>query len=424
MKRQGVFAPHAFAHGLLILALMTLIVLPSGAAASSGAAATPGAATPGALDTTFDPGTGADIVLALALQPDGKLLVGGQFTHFNDLAHDSLVRLAANGALDAAYNPSVTGGEFAGVTGIALQPDGSSVIGGAFTEVNGEPRAGIARLKADGALDTAFDPGAGLADEYEYLNTVKLQADGKVLIGGAFTIFADTWCGGIARLTPTGALDPDFDPGDGADGEVVAIAVQPADGKILIGGWFATVNGAAHNGIARLNTDGSVDSAFNADIDPDVPGGVTAIALQKDGKILIGGTFETVNGIPRHQIARLEANGALDPTFDPGAGAAGVAEYLNTITLQPNGRIVIGRWCRPISGGTCTRIARLLPDGKLDASFDPGAGPNWTVAAVLLQPNGRVLIGGAFDTIGDVSRRGIARLWGDPRTHLPLITRH
>ncbi len=412
MIRRGVFKPHSFSRVLLILALLALVVLPAAAGAS-------GTTAPGALDTTFDPGTGADIVLAVALQPDGKVLVGGQFAQFNDIAHNGIVRLAANGSLDDTYNPSVIGGEFAGVTGIALQPDGKAIIGGAFTEVNGEPRAGIARLKADGALDTEFDPGAGLTDEYEYLNAVKLQTDGKILIGGAFTAFDGAWCGGIARLTTTGALDPAFDPGSGTDGEVLAIAVQPADGKVLIGGAFTTVGDEEHYGIARLNADGSVDDAFTAGVD----GGVMTIAVQEDGKILIGGAFTEVNGAPRNQIARLLADGTLDPEFNPAAGAASVFEWPTAMDLQPDGKIVIGGKFRTMNGVARMRIARLMPDGALDASFDPGSGANYTVYAVTLQPNGRVLIGGAFDVVGDVSRHGIARLWGDQRIYLPLVSR-
>lgn len=423
MIRRGSFKPHSLSHGLLILALLALVGLPAAAgasdAAASGAAAS-GATSPGALDTTFDPGTGADVVLAMALQPDGKVLVGGQFAQFNDIPHNGIVRLAADGSLDDAYNPSVTGGDYAGVTSIARQPDGKAIIGGAFTEVNGEPRAGIARLKTDGALDTEFDPGAGIADKYEYLNVVKLQTDGKILIGGAFTAFDGAWCGGIARLTTTGALDPAFDPGSGTDGEVLAIAVQPADGKILIGGAFTTVGDEEHYGIARLNTDGSVDGAFTAGVD----GGVMAITVQQDGRILIGGAFTEVNGAPRHQVARLLADGTLDPEFNPAAGGAGVTKWPTAMELQPDGKVVIGGKFETMNGVARKRIARLMPDGALDAGFDPGSGANYTVYAVALQPDGRVLIGGAFDTVADVSRRGIARLWGDPRIYLPLISHH
>ncbi len=412
MKPKAVGRPYSLSHGFLLMLLCALVAIP----AAAGAAGTTG---PGALDTTFDPGTGASVVFSMAVQADGKVLVGGQFTQFNSVPHNNFVRLMANGGLDDAFTPNVIGGDLTGVTSIALQPDGSAVFGGSFTEVNGEPRASIARMKANGTLDATFDPGAGIADEYEYLDVIKLQTDGKILIGGFFTSFDGTPCGGIARLTASGALDTTFDPGWGTDGEVSTIAIQPWDDKILIGGAFTTVNGEAHYGIARLNTDGSVDETFTANVD----GGVMTIAVQTDHRILIGGAFTKANNTPRKQLARLLADGTLDAEFNSEAGAAGVTEWPTAIKLQPDGKILIGGKFKTMNGVPRLRIARLLPDGELDASFDPGSGANWTVFAVTLQPDGRVLIGGAFDTVGGVERRGIARLWGDRQLYLPIVMR-
>jgi uncharacterized delta-60 repeat protein len=401
---------HPFSRGLLVIALLALVAKPAAAGAAI-------AGTPGALDTTFDPGTGANnTVFAVVQQADGKVLVGGQFTQFNDIAHNSLVRVAANGSLDSAYNPSVTGTGFAGVVSLALQADGKAIIGGLFSQVSGVARTNIARLKTDGTLDTAFNPGTGVTGTDAYLNAVKLQSDGKALIGGIFTGYNDASRNNIARLTTTGALDTTFNPGSGTDGEVAAIAVQPADGKVLIGGSFTAVNGATHHGIARLNTNGSPESAFN----PDIDGSVLAIAVQPDHKILIGGAFTEINDAPRNGIARLNTDGTLDTTFNPAAGAD---KEVDVLAVQPNGRIVIGGKFTTVGGVERRRIARLKPDGALDTNFDPGTGATWTVFAVTLQPDGRVLIGGAFQTIEGVSRNGVARLWGDQRVYLPLVLR-
>jgi uncharacterized delta-60 repeat protein len=371
----------------------------------------------GALDTTFDPGAGAnDIVFAVAQQSDGKVLVGGQFTQFNGAMHNGIARLANDGSLDGSYNSSVTGAGFAGVVSIALQPDGKAVIGGLFSQVNSVARANIARLRTDGALDASFNPGAGVTGTDAYLNAVKLQADGKVLIGGIFTGYNGTPRNNVARLTAGGALDTTFNPGTGADGEVAAIAIQPSDGKVLIGGWFTAVNSTSHNRLARLNTNGSVDSTFN----PDVDGSVLAIAVQPDHKILIGGAFTGVNGIARHRIARLNADGTLDTSFDPAAGAD---KEVDALALQSNGKVVIGGKFTTVGSTERIRMARLRSDGALDISFDSGAGANWTVFAVKLQPDGRVLIGGAFQEVDGVARNHIARLWGDGRLYVPLILR-
>src|SRR5205814_1814819 len=116
-----------------------------------------------------------------------------------------------------------------------------------------------------------------------------------------------------------GDLDPSFNPGTGPNDYVQAVAVQ-SDGKTLIGGQFTSVNGTTRNRIARLNVDGGVDLTFD-------PGGgangrVNAILVQPNGRILIGGSFITVDGTTRTNVARLNANGSLDASFDPGTAIA------------------------------------------------------------------------------------------------------
>jgi uncharacterized delta-60 repeat protein len=201
----------------------------------------------GTLDATFDPGTGAnDEVLRLALQSDGKVLIGGRFTEVGGVARNRIARLNANGTLDATFDPGT------GTNGtpwhLALQPDGKVLIGGAFTEVNGVARNRIARLNANGTLDATFDPGTGTNGTPWHL---ALQPDGKVLIGGAFTEVNGVARNRIARLNANGTLDTTFNPGAGADYIVNSVSVQP-DGKVLIGGWFTQVGGEAHPRIARL----------------------------------------------------------------------------------------------------------------------------------------------------------------------------
>lgn len=176
-----------------------------------------------------------------------------------------------------------------------------------------------------GHLDVGFDPGNGADEE---VLAVALQPDGKVVIGGRFNTIDSTARSRIARLNADGSLDASFNPGSGANDQVHAVAVQP-DGKILIGGIFTMVNGTARNRIARLNADGTRDNSFNA-----ASGSVHAMAVQPDGKILIGGTFTLVNGTARNRIARLNADGSVDTSFDPGTGAD---EPVDAVAVQPDG---------------------------------------------------------------------------------------
>jgi uncharacterized delta-60 repeat protein len=274
---------------------------------------------------------------------------------------------AQPGSLDLSFNPDdillegVPGANFT-VTAIALQPGGKSLIGGFFTDYNGEQSNHIARLHADGTLDMGFDTGMGASG---HVWIIALQPDGKILIGGGFTSYNGTPRNRIARLHADGSLDEEFDPGMGTNGSVLAINLQP-DGKILIGGSFTSCNGIARNRIARLNANGSLDTGFNPGIgaNDDVYG----MALQPDGKILISGFFTSYNGTLRNRIARLNADGSLDTGFGLGSGAN---ESVRAIALDPDGKILIGGDFTSYNGTSRNRVARLNADGSLDTSLNP-----------------------------------------------------
>ena len=205
-----------------------------------------------------------------------------------------------------------------------------------------------------------------------------------------------------------GQLDRSFHYGRGADyqfnygycgdGGISATVALP-NGKVLIGGSFTNYNGASKNGLARLNTDGTLDESFNSGGDAfGFFGFVRAITLQPDGKILIGGVFNSYNGIFRYNIARLNADGSLDTTFNPATGPSyGV---IRAITLQPDGKIFIGGDFTSYNGTSRNNIARLNPDGSLDATFNPSTAINDRIALLALQPNGKVLIVGNSESGG------------------------
>ncbi len=241
-------------------------------------------------------GSGANsTVHALALQIDGKILIGGSFTSYNGTTQNRIARLNADGSFD----PTFTGGANSQVYTIALQPDGKILIGGGFFNYNLTSRNSIARLNADGSLDLTFNPGTGANSDVQ---TIALQTDGKILIGGSFTSYNGTTRNYIARLNADGTLDLTFNPGTGANDFVQTIALQP-DGKILMGGGFTSYNGTTQNYITRLNVDGTIDLTFN--LGTGANSAVLDIALQPDGNILIGGGFTAYNGIGRNRVARI-----------------------------------------------------------------------------------------------------------------------
>ena len=306
--------------------------------------------------------------------PSGKVLINGPFSGVNGTPTEGVALLNTDGTVDASFQaPGLLNGR--SVYSLAMQPDGKVLIGGDFDQLYGaSPRNRIARLNVDGTLDATFDPGTGANDEVLRL---ALQSDGKVLIGGRLTEVGGVARNRIARLNANGTLDATFDPGTGTNGTPWHLALQP-DGKVLIGGSFTEVNGVARNRIARLNANGTLDAAFNPGTGTN--GAPLHLALQPDGKVLIGGEFTEVDGVARNRIARLNANGTLDTTFNPGAGA----DYIvNSVSVQPDGKVLIGGWFTQVGGEAHPRIARLMPAFTIGGTIT-----GLTGAGLVLRNNG------------------------------------
>jgi uncharacterized delta-60 repeat protein len=204
-----------------------------------------------------------------------------------------------------------------------------------------------------GAVDGTFNPGSGVNGA---VHAVAVQADGKLVIGGEFTAFNGIPRSNLARLNADGSLDTTFTPGS-ITGRVEALVIQ-SDGKVVIGGEFSSVGGIARRSLARLNPDGSVDTGFVAETDAN--GIVYALALRSDGRLLVAGDFIALAGQRRERIAQLEPSGALDAGFNPNAAANGA---IFALALQPNGRILVGGAFTQVNGSSRSRVARLTPDG-------------------------------------------------------------
>ena len=357
----------------------------------------------GSLDVTFIPGTGADnTVFTTAIQTDGKIIIGGDFTSYNGIAINRIARLNSDGSFDASFNQG-TGTEFR-VNTTFVQSDGKIIIGGQFFTYNGTARRGVARINSDGSLDVSFNPGTGANST---VSTTAVQIDGKIIIGGDFTTYNGTGINRIARLNSDGNLDATFTPGTGANSLVYKTAIQ-TDGKIIIGGGFTAYNGTLINHIARINSDGSIDATFNPGTGAN--NWVYAIAIQADGKIIIGGQFSTFNGTATNRIARLNSDGSIDATFNPGTGASSM---VRTTAIQTDGKIIIGGDFITYNGTGRNCIARINSDGSLDATFNPGTGANNSIYATAIQTDGKIIISGSFTTYNGTARIRIALLNSD-----------
>ncbi len=353
----------------------------------------------GNLDTGFIPNTGPDASVRTVAIQAGKAIIGGAFKKIGTASSNRIARLNDDGSLDSTFSSTVTGTIYS----VAVQEDQKIVVGGLFGNINGLSRNGIARLNPDGSLDTSFNPGTTITSS---VTSVAAQPDGKTLVGGMFFSFNGVFRQSIARLKNDGTVDTGFT--STAVGTVQCIALQP-DGKILIGGTLLVQYPTSYNpGPARLNPDGRLDSNFIVVAKAGTQ--VYAIAVQSDGKVLIGGQFTTIAGASRNGIARVNPDGSLDATFDPGTGVAGPLPSVNAIVIQPDQKILIGGSFFTFNGVPRSWVARLNNDGSLDQSFNSGTGPNSTVYSIARGQNGTILIGGDFSGVDGVARGNVARL--------------
>ncbi|HEX6624958.1 MAG TPA: Calx-beta domain-containing protein, partial [Pyrinomonadaceae bacterium] len=302
----------------------------------------------GALDTTFDPQLGPGEVFSMALQPDGKLVVGGVIFTPDGSSRNGIGRLNADGSVDATFTPGGGTGNH-GIDTIALRPDGKILIGGNFVSYDGVAREGSARLNADGTLDPSFVPPA----VFRVFDLLALP-DNKVIVCGFFSQIAGVSRPGVARLNEDGSHDLTFVPDAVLNRQSVSTLARQPDGKIIVGGviFIDQPPSMTSTPLARLNADGSFDPFF---FDPGLGRlhFISAITLQPDGKVIVGGAFRTINN-PLQDVGqflhRLNTNGTIDGSFNSGITAQ-LNSAVEEVALQPDGKLVVGgQFTQPFPG--------------------------------------------------------------------------
>jgi len=354
------------------------------------------------LDENFEIGEGFDSSPEMiVIQPDGKILVGGNFTQFNGDSALGLVRLNPDGSRDTGFG---IGEGFNGpIRTLALRSNGKILAGGSFSSFDGSySHNNLVQLNQDGSLDEGFDIGGGFNSSVEAL---LIQPDGKILVGGFFTEFNEEAANRLIRLNINGSRDLGFETSAFNNG--VYSLTQQSNGKIIVGGEFTDFNRTACNYIARLNTDGSFDNTFN--VGSGFNSSVYSLVTQPDDKILVGGSFQLFDGEDAKFIVRLNPDGSRDVDFMIGEG------FNNTVyalALQPSGKILVGGSFTSFDDNYSNNgLVNLNQDGSLDDTFVTGEGFNDTVYTLALQPNGGILAGGSFTSFdGSYSNNGILRL--------------
>jgi uncharacterized delta-60 repeat protein len=353
---------------------------------------------PGSVDRGFNPGSGANRpVRVVGMQPSGKVLIGGAFNTFNGTNRLHIARLNADGSLDLAFDPGV--GVDAVVSGVASGPVGKVLAGGAFTNAGGVAYNRLVQFNDDGSPDSTFNHDTTLNAA---VGTLVVQTNGRVLLGGSFSQPSR----GITRVFANGLLDASFDVGTGVEGAVNGIAVAP-DGSVVVGGSFTNVGGDLHLSLVVFTSLGLVDTSFtNGAI---ATGAVSSVAVQADGRIIAVGDFLTAGSSNRTRIARFNRDGSLDPSFNVGLGADAL---VYAVGLQSSGQAVVAGDFTTIDGIGRNRFARLNVDGSLDLSFDPGRGADGTVFSLVVLPDDDIMIAGGFNQVGGLVRPGVARIQG------------
>jgi uncharacterized delta-60 repeat protein len=302
----------------------------------------------GSIDSSFLLPNGASgTIKALALQPDGKILIGGQFTNYAGVPRGRIARLNSNGTLDTNFLNSASGFNN-DVNAIVVQADGKIVVGGLFTSINGTNRSYLTRLLSNGDYDTNFLN--GLSGPANYVNALAISSNG-LYVAGNFSTFNGTTRGCIARVTDTGALDSAFDPANGFNADVNALAVQ-SDGKVVCVGTFTTFRGTNSARICRITSNGGFDFAYGAGLSSI---GYAAV-IQSDGKLLVGGNFLTASSTNRARLARYNSDGSVD-TFDPRTGPNNT---VNALALQSDGQIIVGGSFNTFNGQNRFLLTRVL----------------------------------------------------------------
>ncbi|MGE0433144.1 MAG: delta-60 repeat domain-containing protein [Planctomycetota bacterium] len=366
----------------------------------------------GEIDTGFmtNIGTGAQAsqVSEVLELPDGKLLLGGNFTSFNGVV-GRVVRLLADGRRDTTWR---TVEPNSSISDMALDSKGRIVIAGNFTTIAYDggapvPAVRVARLNADGTQDTTFTADG----PNQNAETIGILADDSIVIGGDFTMVGGTAAARIARLGTTGALDTTFNTniGSGLNAAVFTVLVRPS-GRIVVSGLMTTFNGSACPYIIALNSNGTRDTLFDVGTGPQF--GPNLIAPYIDSRIVVQGFFTTFNGTTRNRIAIINDDGSLDTTFDPGVGCNNNGTALAVDTV---GRILVGSGnMTSYQGTTINKLVRILPDGTLDPDYQLATTiPNGHVFGLTIQSNGRILASGGFTTFDGVSASRLVRLFSD-----------
>ncbi|MBX7053220.1 MAG: T9SS type A sorting domain-containing protein [Flavobacteriales bacterium] len=362
----------------------------------------------GTLDNTFYPSDANSMSgYALAFENDGKILVGG-VNQIAGYVRGGIARMNTNGTMDYAFmkfHGLVSSIASATIHCIQRQSTGKFLLSGWIGTYSDRIHSNLVRTMPDGSLDSTFHFSPPYSPNvYPTPYAVHVSGDDNILVG--------TGPGGIMKLLPDGQTDAMFYPGSGFDSDVYCIVEQP-DNKYLIGGAFEEYSGATKRGIVRLNNDGIMDPTFNINQGFNSNTIIRCITLQSDGKILVGGSFNGFNGATVNTLIRLNPDGTLDNSFN----ASIISGTAMALAIQPDGKILVGGPFYYTDGTFRKGICRLNEDGSLDETFNVTVGMDYTATTgwetvhdFYIQQDGRIVCFGTFNSYENTPAKCMVRL--------------
>lgn len=368
-----------------------------------------GIALSGSVDYTFQYGSGFNgNASTVTQQPDGKYIITGSgFTSYQGVSANRIIRLFPDGSIDTSFIYGT--GLNAVVYQNILQPDGKILVGGQFTLYNGVSANRIVRINSDGSRDTSFVIGTGFAGGFVY--DIYLYPDGKILVTGSFTSYQGTSANGIIKLNSDGSIDGTFLYGTGfnSTSQVRNISID-SNGKILLVGTFTSYQGVSANRIIRLNSDGSIDTSFVYGVG--FNDNCSRVRIKVNEKILVTGTFTSYNGSNSSKIIGLNSDGSIDTSFNVGSGFDG--SFASPLVVMNDGKIIVGGLFSSYQGVQANSIIRLNSDGSIDYSFQIGSGFNSSlndVRDLILGTDNSIMVTGAFTSYNSIPANRIIAIY-------------
>ncbi len=334
-------------------------------------------------------------VYSIAEQSDGKFIVVGGFETFKSSTKNGIIRLNSNGTEDTSFYTNIGTGFRNGTSrsfqyNAVVQSDGKILVGGNFDTLNGNTRKRLVRLNSNGTVDTSFYTNLGTGFN-NFVRRVVIQSDGKILVLGGYSQFKGNARKGLVRLNSNGTEDTSFYTNLGTafnhtSTPVINTAAIQSDGKIIIGGKFTSFKGNTRNYLIRLNSNGTEDTSFYTNLGSSFSlssgtAQVEIVTIQPDGKILVGGAFDSFNGSTRRKLVRLNSNGTADNSFNSNLGSGFNTGYtVSSIKVVGSSfifKILVGGDFWNFNGNTTSNngqstvgLVRLDSSGNLDTSFE------------------------------------------------------